>query len=157
MATVRPIPEGNSTVQAYLVVDDAAKAIDFYKRALGAEEVLRVPGPGGKIAHAELKIGTSRLYLCDEFPQFGNKSPTTCGGSPVSLFLWCEDVDRAFARAVSAGATVKMPVADMFWGDRWGTIVDPFGHTWQMATHKEDVTPEEMARRGQEAMAAMEG
>jgi PhnB protein len=154
MSTVKPIPDGNHNLQAYIVVDDAAKAIELYTRAFGAIELMRMPGPGGKIMHAELQIGDSRLYLCDEFPEMGGKSPKTLGGTPVSLFLWSEDVDAAFQRATAAGCTVKMPLADMFWGDRFGIVEDPFGHSWQMATHKEDLTPEEMMRRGEKAMAA---
>jgi PhnB protein len=154
-APVTPIPDGHHTLTAYLVVPDTAAAIDFYAKALGATEVFRMPGPGGRIVHAEVAVGDSRFYLCDEMPEMGGKSPRTLGGTPVSLFLWSDDVDAAFARATGAGATVKMPLDDMFWGDRFGIVVDPFGHEWQMATHKEDLTPEEMAARGAAAMAAM--
>lgn len=153
--TARPIPEGQRTVTPYLVVDNAADAIAFYGRAFGAVELYRVPAPGGKIGHAELQLGDSRIFLCDEFPGMNAKSARTIGGTPVSIFLWCENVDEAWARATAAGATPVMPLADMFWGDRFGVVTDPFGHQWQMATHKEDLTPEEMERRGREAMANM--
>jgi PhnB protein len=143
----KPIPAGFHTVTPYLVVRGAAKAIDFYKRAFGAEERMRMPGPEGRVMHAEIQIGDSILMLSDEMPDMGSKSPQTLGGSPGSLFLYVQDVDRAFQRAVDAGAQVKMAVADMFWGDRFGQVVDPFGHEWGLATHKEDLTPQEIARR----------
>lgn len=157
MPPVKPIPEGHHNLTVYLVVPDADAAIRFYTKAFGAAEVFRMPGPGGKVAHAELAIGDSRFYLSDEFPDMGGKSPKTLGGTPASLFLWSQDVDAAWKRATEAGAAVKMPLADMFWGDRFGVVVDPFGQEWQMATHKEDLTPEEMAKRGQAAMAGMGG
>jgi len=144
---VRPIPEGYHTVTPSLTIRDASRAIDFYKRAFGAQELMRMPGPGGKIMHAEIRIGDSVLMLTDEFPEMGGKSPQALGGSPVYLFLYVENVDTVFKRAVDAGAQVKMPVADMFWGDRFGRLADPFGHEWGIATHKEDLTPEEIARR----------
>jgi uncharacterized glyoxalase superfamily protein PhnB len=153
--SVRPIPEGHHNLTVYLCVTDADAAIRFYTKAFGATELFRMPGPGGKVAHAELAIGDSRFYLSDEFAEMGARSPHALGGTPAGLFLWSEDVDAAWKRATEAGATVKMPLADMFWGDRFGILVDPFGHEWQLATHKEDLTPEEMARRGKEAMAAM--
>lgn len=151
---VRAIPEGYHTITPYLVIDGAAKALEFYKKAFDAEEIYSMPGPNGKIMHAELQIGDSRLMLSDEQPQMGAKSPKAFGGTPASMFLYVENVDRVFNQAVAAGATAKMPVADMFWGDRFGSVVDPFGHEWQIATHKEDLTPEEIARRGAAAMGA---
>jgi len=144
---VKPIPDGWHTVTPSLTVRGAARAIEFYKQAFGAKETMRMPGPEGKIMHAELKIGDSVVMLNDEFPDMGTRSPESLGGSPASLFLYVEDVDAAFDRAVKAGAQVAMPVQDMFWGDRFGRVIDPFGHGWAMATHKEDLTPEEIARR----------
>ena len=152
--SAKPVPEGFHTVTPYLVVKGADKAIEFYGRAFGARESYRMPGPGGGILHAEVVIGGSKVLLCDEDPAMGGKSPETLKGSPVSLLLYVTDVDGAFQKAVSAGAQVKMPVADMFWGDRFGVVTDPFGHDWQIATHKEDLTPEEM---GQRAAAAFGG
>ncbi len=128
---VKPIPDGFNTLSAHVVVRGADQAIEFYKKAFGAEEITRIPGPGGKgIMHAELKIGDSMLMMCEEFPDMGAKSPAAIGGSPVTLHLYVQDVDQAFDRAVSAGATVKMPLTDMFWGDRYGKLTDPFGHEW---------------------------
>jgi PhnB protein len=152
---VKPIPEGYRTLTPYLAVDDATKAIEFYERAFGAKERSRMPGPDGKIAHAEIVIGDSVVMLSDPFPQSSVKPPTQVGGTTAGLFMYVEDVDAAYRRAIDAGATETMPPADMFWGDRFGTVTDPFGHSWQIATHVEDVTPEEMAERGQEAMASM--
>jgi PhnB protein len=152
---VQPIPQGYHTVTPYLVVNDAAKAIDYYQRAFGAKDVVRMDGPGGKIMHAELKIGNSMIMLSDEMPGTGNKSPRSLGGSPVSIFLYLEDVDSVYKQAVAAGAKADMPPADQFWGDRFGKLTDPFGHSWALATHKEDVAPEEMKKRAQEAMAKM--
>ena len=144
------IPPGFHTVTAALTVNDAAAAIEFYKKALGAEEIRRMPTPDGKIGHAELKIGDSIIFLSDEFPQMGHKSPKTLGGASGSIYLYVEDVDGAFKRATDAGATTKMPVTDMFWGDRYGQVTDPFGHNWGLSTHVEDVAPEEMERRAKE-------
>jgi PhnB protein len=138
-------------------VTDAAKAIDFYKRAFGASERYRMEGPGGKILHAEIKIGDSIVMLGEESIAAGNRSPLSLGGTTNGLFIYVEDVDLAFNRATSSGAKVDMPVADMFWGDRYGKLTDPFGQSWSLATHIEDVAPEEMARRGKEAMAKMAG
>jgi PhnB protein len=147
-----PIPKGFRTVTPYLVVRGAGSAIDFYKKAFGAKELLRMPGPDGRIAHAEIQIGDSRVMLGDEFPEQGASAPPTVGGSPVHVFLYLKDVDRVFAQATAAGATVEMPPTDMFWGDRYCKVSDPFGHKWNMATHIEDLTPKEMARRGADAM-----
>jgi PhnB protein len=152
---VKPIPEGFHTVTPHLVVRDGNRAIDFYKRAFGATEVARMPGPDGKsVAHAELKIGDSFLFLCDEFPGM-NRAPQSLGGSSVTINLYVEDCDAVFNRAVAAGATVQMPLADQFWGDRYGKLVDPFGHEWAVTTHKEDVSPEEVGKRAQAAFAKM--
>ena len=131
----------------YLTVSDGAAAIEFYKKAFGAEEVMRFPGPGGKIMHAEVKIGDSIVMLADEFPEMGVKSPQAYGGSPVSMAIYVADVDARFNQAVAAGAKVVRAVKDQFYGDRSGTLTDPFGHTWTIATHKEDVSMEEMNRR----------
>jgi uncharacterized glyoxalase superfamily protein PhnB len=151
MSAVKPVPDGYHTITPHLVVRDAAKAIAFYAKALGAEERFRMPGPGGSVMHAELNIGDSVVMLGEEAKERGALSPQSIGGSPVSLLIYVEDVDASFARADKAGCTVQMPPTDMFWGDRYGQLVDPFGHRWAIATHKEDVSPEEMARR----MAAM--
>jgi PhnB protein len=153
--TVKPIPEGYRTLTTYLAVDDATKAIEFYERAFGAKERSRMPGPNGTIAHAEIVIGDSVVMLSDPFPQASVKPPAQVGGTTAGLFMYVEDVDAAYRRAIDAGATETMPPEDMFWGDRFGTVTDPFGHSWQIATHVEDLTPEEMAKRGQEAMASM--
>ena len=153
--SVQPIPKGFHTVTPYLVVNDAARAIDFYKRAFGAQEHARMDAPGGKIGHAELKIGDSMIMLSDEMPQNGTRSPRSLGGSPVGIFLYVQDVDAVFKQAVSAGAMAEAQPADMFWGDRYGKLADPFGHQWSLATHKEDVSPKEMEKRTKEAMAKM--
>ena len=152
---VQPIPEGYEAPIPSLAVDDAARAIDFYTRAFGARERARIEGPGGMIAHAEIEIGSSVVMLADPFPQSTRKPPKELGGTSVGVFIYVEDVDAVVERAVDAGATVTMPVDDMFWGDRYGKVTDPFGHEWEIATHKEDLTPEEMQRRGAEAMAGM--
>jgi PhnB protein len=151
---VKPIPEGYGTVTPYLAVDDAAQAIEFYKKAFGAKERVRMDGPQGTIAHAELEIGDSVIMLSDPFPQSPLKSPKKLGGTTASLMLYVEDTDEMVQQAVDAGATITMPVEDQFWGDRYGRVEDPFGHNWQIATHVEDVPPEEMARRSEEAMAS---
>ena len=146
-AAVKPIPEGYHTVTPYLILDSASDAIDFYKKALGAEEVLRMEDPGGKVHHAEIKIGDSRIMLADEHPEIQALSPKTVGGSPVTIHLYVDDVDGAVERAVAAGAKLIRPVADQFYGDRVGGIEDPFGYRWFIATHKEDVTMDEIRRR----------
>jgi PhnB protein len=143
---VKPVPEGYHTVTPYLIVNAGAKALDFYARAFGAIERLRIDA-GGKIGHAEITIGDSCVMLADEHPEIGALGPTTVGGSPVSLHLYVEDVDAVVARAVAAGATLVRPVADQFYGDRVGGVADPFGHRWFIATHKEDLSPEELHRR----------
>jgi PhnB protein len=150
---VKPIPEGYHTVTPYLTVKDGARAIEFYKNAFGAKELFRMAGPDGKIGHAEIQIGDSRIMLGSESPQMVSHSPETLKGTPVGIFLYLEDVDASFKRAVGAGAKELQPPQDMFWGDRYGKLIDPFGHQWHLATHKEDVTPEEMSKRAKAAMA----
>ena len=152
---VKPIPEGYHTVTPYLAVDDAAEAIEYYKTVFGAKERVRMDAPGGKIGHAELEIGDSLVMLSDPFPQATTRPPKELGGTSVSVFMYVEDVDATVKQAVDAGATVTMEVADQFWGDRFGTVSDPFGHSWSIATHVEDVPPEEIVERGKAAMAAM--
>lgn len=142
---VQPIPAGYHSITPYLMVRDAARAIAFYRDAFGAHEVMRFDTPNGKVAHAEVKIGDSHVMLADESPEFAG--PQTLGGAGVSLMLYVDDVDATFARAVASGATVRRPVADQFYGDRLGTLADPFGHVWSIATHREDVPLEEMQRR----------
>jgi PhnB protein len=149
---VKPIPNGYHTVTPYLVVKDATSAIDFYKKAFGATELYRMAGPDGRVMHAEIKIGNSPIMMADEFPEMGARSPQSFGGSPVSIYLYVEDVDALFSQAVAAGAKVTRPVKDQFYGDRSGGLEDPFGHVWYVATHKEDVPPEEIHRRFEAAM-----
>jgi PhnB protein len=151
---VKPIPEGYHTVTPYLAVDDAAEAIAYYKKAFGAKERGRMDAPDGKIAHAELEIGDSIVMLSDPFPQASTRTPKELGGTSASIFMYVEDVDAVVKQAVQAGATILMEVSDQFWGDRFGTVADPFGHSWSIATHVEDVPPEEMAERAKAAMAA---
>jgi PhnB protein len=152
---VKPIPDGYHVVTPYLALNDAARAIDFYKRAFGARERLRMDAPGGKVGHAELVIGDSAIMLADEFAEMEFLGPQSRGGTTVSLHLYVKDCDAAFAKAVAAGATVMRPLRDEFYGDRTGTLRDPFGHMWHLATHKEDLTPAEMRRRGEAAMKEM--
>jgi PhnB protein len=151
--TVKPIPDGYHTVTPYLIIKGAADAIDFYKRAFGATELFRMDQPDGKIGHAEIKIGDSPIMLADESLEMGHRSPQSLGGSPISILLYVEDVDALFNQAVAAGAKIDRPLEDKFYGDRGGSLTDPFGHIWHIATHKEDVTPEEMEKR----MAAAHG
>ena len=152
---VKPIPEGYHTLTAYLAVDNATEAIEFYKRAFGAEERVRMDAPGGKIGHAEIQIGDSLVMLSDPFPQASTKPPKELGGTSASVFMYVEDVDAVVKQAVDAGATIEVEIANQFWGDRFGTVADPFGHLWSIATHVEDVPPEEMEERSKAAMAAM--
>jgi PhnB protein len=152
---VSPVPAGYHTATPYLVVNDANGAIDFYKKAFGAKEIMRMQGPGGKIGHAELKIGDSVVMLSDEMPGGRGKSPKSLGGSTASVFLYLENVDSVFKQAVAAGAKTEMELQNQFWGDRFGQLSDPFGHLWGLATHVEDVAPEEMEKRAREAMAKM--
>jgi PhnB protein len=144
---VKPIPDWYRGVIAYLAVSDAAQAIDFYKNALGAVEVMRISGPGGGVAHAEVQVGEGRLMLADEVPAIGHRGPLALGGTPVAFMIYVEDVDAAFNRAVAAGAKVERPVSDQFYGDRVGAIIDPFGHKWFFASRKEEVSPAEMQKR----------
>ena len=154
---VQPVPEGYHTVTPYLAVDDASAAIDFYERAFGAKERVRMLGPDGKIGHAELEIGDSHVMLSDPFPQFTPRPPKELGGTSVGVFVYVDNVDELVQQAVDAGATLMMEPDDMFWGDRFGSVMDPFGHSWQIATHVEDVPPEEMAKRSEEWAAQMAG
>ena len=150
MPMTEPIPEGFTTVTASLTVKEASKAIEFYKKAFDAKELNRFPGPDGKIMHAEIKIGNSIVMLNDEIPDMNCKSPQSIGGTGSSIFLYVNDADATFNKAVSVGAKPQMPLMDAFWGDRFGSIEDPFGHVWSIATRKKDMTPEEMLKAGQE-------
>lgn len=143
-SNVKAVPDGMHTITPHLVCRDAAAAIAFYQKAFGAVELTRLPGPQGKLLHALLRIGDSPLMLVDEFPDWGALGPQSLKGSPVTIHLYVEDVDAAVERAVAAGARLTMPVADMFWGDRYGTVEDPFGHRWSIATHIRDLSPEEI-------------
>lgn len=154
-ASAKPVPEGFHTVTPAIVVKDAAKAIDFYKKALGAQELVRMPSPDGKIMHAELKIGDSIIFVSDEMPMPGSvKSPQTLGGCTGTLNVYVPNVDELFKQAIVAGGKEAMPVADQFWGDRYGSFVDPFGYSWGIATHKEDLSPAEMKERMQQFFAS---
>jgi len=144
---VKPIPEGYHSITPYLIVKDGVRAIEFYERAFGARELFRMMRPDGRVGHAELEIGDSRVMLADEHPEIGARGPQSIGGSPVTIHLYVEDVDATVARALAAGATLKRPVADRFYGDRSGGVTDPFGHLWFVATHKEDLSAEELDRR----------
>jgi len=150
---VKPVPDGYHTVTPYLYVKGAANAIDFYKKAFGAEELGRHAMPDGSIMHALMRIGDSMLMLNDEFPQMNCKGPASIGGTSVTLNLYVQDADKSWERAIQAGAKVKMPIADQFWGDRYGILTDPFGHDWSIATHKKDLTPAEIAAAATSAMA----
>jgi PhnB protein len=149
---VSPIPAGYYTATPYLIIKDAARAIDFYKQAFGATELMRFADPNGRVGHAEIKIGNSIIMLADEHSECGYRSPQTLGGTPVSILLYVEEVDSRFRQAIAAGAKAMQPVDDKFYGDRSGSLVDPFGHVWTIATHKEDVTVEEVRRRLEEFM-----
>lgn len=153
MADVKPIPDGYPQVIPYLYVDGASAAIDFYRQVFGATERLRMPAPGGKVGHAELQLGDSVIMLADEFPDRGVRGPKAVGGTPTSIMVYVEDVDSTFERAVTLGAKPLRPVETQFYGDRLGQFEDPFGHQWAVATHVEDVSPEEMARRSAEMMS----
>ena len=151
-----PVPEGQHTISPHLTVKDASKAIDFYKKAFGVTEVHRSLGPGGSIMHATLKVGDSLFFLNDEIPMpGGGKSPLSIGGTPVTINIYVPDADKIYKQAIAAGAKETMPIADQFWGDRYGIVTDPFGHKWAIATRKEDLTFEEMDKRGKEFMAQM--
>jgi PhnB protein len=151
--TVKAIPVGHHTVTPYLTIKNAAKALEFYKRAFGATETVKLMMPDGRLGHAELRLGDSLIMLSDEFPEYGGKAPDTLGGSPVNIHLYVENVDAFFKKALTAGAKERKPVMDQFYGDRSGQLEDPFGHLWWVATHKEDVAPEELQKRVQ-AMCA---
>lgn len=148
--TVQPIPEGYYSITPYLSIKGAAEALDFYQKAFGASEIARMPGPDGLIGHAEMKIGNSIIMMADELPAMGNKGPKTLGGSPISLMLYVENVDSFVDRAVKAGAVLTRPIKNEFYGDRVGAIEDPFGYTWHIATHVEDISMEEMKKRAAE-------
>ena len=153
---IKPVPDGFNTVSVYLVVKNAVEALDFYQKAFGAEAGERMPGPDGESTmHAEMRIGNSTVMLTDENPQWEMKSPLTLGGSPASLHIYVDDADKFFKRAVDAGCAVMVPIDDAFWGDRYGKVKDPFGHQWGIATHKEDLSPEEMGRRAAEFFSNM--
>jgi PhnB protein len=154
MANVKPIPDGYPQVSPYLVVDGAAAAIDFYGKVLGTTERMRMPGPDGKLGHAELQLGDAVIMLADEFPEMGAVGPKTVGGTPVTIGVYVDDVDKTFAKALEAGATELRPLENQFYGDRSGTFEDPFGHKWTVSTHIEDVPPEEMMKRAAEMGSA---
>ena len=151
--TVKAIPEGHHAITPYLSIKGASDAIEFYKKAFGATEAMRLAQPDGRIGHAELQIGDSRIMLADEFPEMDFRSPPSIGGSPVHLHMYVANVDAVVSRAVAAGAKIVRPVQDQFYGDRLGTVADPYGHVWHVSTHKEDLSTEEMAKRGAAAMA----
>ena len=157
MSAVKPIPDGYNSVIPYLHIKGAAQALEFYKSAFGAKEVVRMPGPGGQVMHAELKIGDSMIMLSDEHPQMGALGPQSVGGTPVTLHLYVENVDAVVRKAVAAGATLDQPVKDQFYGDRSGSLTDPFGHKWHVATHVEDVSPEDLKVRAAAAMSQSAG
>jgi PhnB protein len=152
---VKPIPDGYTSVCPYLTVDDGAAAIEFYKRAFGAVEETRMPTPNGKVGHAEVRIGEGLVMLSDRFPESSARTPKELGGTTVTLFFYAEDVDATLKQAEEEGATITMEPEDQFWGDRLGQVTDPFGNVWQIATHVEDLTPEELEARGREAMASL--
>lgn len=154
-ASVKPVPEGFHTATPTLIVRNAADAIEFYKKVFDAEERMRMPSPDGKIMHAELKIGDSIIFLSDEFSNMGGKSPQTLGGHSGGVYLYVPDVDDVFQRAIAAGGKSSTPVTDMFWGDRHGNFTDPFGHSWGVSTHTEDVSEEEMGKRAEAFYAEM--
>lgn len=155
---VEPIPKGFHTITTCLMVRGADRAIEFYRKAFGAEVLDRMTGPDGKsVVHSHIRIGDSNIFLGDEIPGMGGGAPEKYGGSPASLHLYVEDVDAAFDRALAAGATIKMPVADMFWGDRYGKVVDPFGYEWGLATRKEELTPEQIRRGAEEFFKSQAG
>jgi len=156
MSNVNPIPEGLEGIIAHIIVYVCSDAIEFYKKAFDAEEICRLPAPDGRLMHAEVKIGNSIVYLCDDFPEFCGgqaRSPKALGASCVTITQYVKDCDAAIDKAVNAGATLKMPASDMFWGDRYGGVTDPFGHEWSFCTHIKDVSPEECAKAGEEMFA----
>jgi PhnB protein len=153
MTQVAPIPAGFQTVTPHLICEGAADAIEFYKKAFNAVELMRMPGPGGKLMHAQIQIGSSMVMLADDFPDWGSLGPRALKGTPIVVHLYVEDTDALYNQAVAAGATSKMPPADMFWGDRYGMVTDPFGHIWSIATHNRDLTPEQMNAEMQKSMS----
>lgn len=153
MANVKPIPDGYPQVSPYLIIDGASTAIDFYTKVFGARERMRMPGPDGRLGHAELEVGDSLIMLADEFPDMGHRGPKAIGGTPVMISIYVEDVDKAFERALGEGATEVRAVENQFYGDRAGQFEDPFGHRWSVATHVEDVPPDEMEKRAAEMMS----
>lgn len=153
--TAKPVPEGYHTVTPFLIVNDAKQAIDFYKRGFGAEEISRFETSDGKVGHAEIRIGDSIIMIADEWPGGCCRSPQSLGGTAVNITLYVDDVDQLFNRAIAAGAKVRMPLQDMFWGDRYGQVTDPFGHSWSLSTHKEDLPREEIQKRAEKAMSEM--
>ncbi|MAG58454.1 MAG: glyoxalase [Planctomycetes bacterium] len=153
--SVKPIPEGFHTLTPHIVIKGAAEALEFYTKAFNAEVSLCMPGPGGTVMHAEMKIGDSHVMIADEFPGHSVSSPKTVGGTTFSLALYTEDCDAAYAQAVEAGATAEMPPTDMFWGDRYSKVMDPWGHSWEISTHKEDLSPEEIGERAAQFFASM--
>jgi PhnB protein len=150
---VKPVPEGFHTVTPHLVIKGAAEAIEFYKKAFDAEEISKLPGPDGRLMHGAVKIGDSIVFLVDEAPEWGSRGPQSLGGTPVGIHLYVKDVDAVFERAVAAGVTVKMPVENMFWGDRYGVVTDPFGHNWSLASRREDLTPDQIAKNAEAVFA----
>ncbi len=153
MTQVAPIPAGFQTVTPHLICEGAADAIEFYKKAFNAVELMRMPGPAGKLMHAQIQIGSSMVMLADDFPDWGSLGPRALKGTPIVVHLYVEDTDALYNQAVAAGATAKMPPADMFWGDRYGMVTDPFGHIWSIATHNRDLTPEQMNAEMQKSMS----
>ena len=154
---VKPVPDGYATATPYLIVRDGSAAIDYYKRAFGATELFRMAGPDGKLGHAEIQIGNSRIMMADEHPAMGARSPQSLGGTPVSILLYVEGVDKRFQQALAAGGKAVRPLKDQFYGDRSGTLEDPFGHVWTIATHMEDLSPEEMNKRMEAMMKEHKG
>ena len=152
---VKPIPDGFHSITPSLVINNANEAIEFYKKAFDAKEIYRFPTPDGKILHAMIQIGDSFVMMSDEFPTMGSKSPSSIGGTAVTLHLYVEDADKIFKQAIDSGAVVTMPIMDAFWGDRYGMVVDPYGHSWAIATHKIDMTPEGMRKAGEEYFASL--
>lgn len=153
--SVKAVPDGYHTLTPHLILNDASSAIEFYKKAFGAEEIHRMADPAGKIMHAEIQIGDSRLMLGEEYPEYGIQSAKSLGGSPVTVSLYVDNADKVFETAVAAGATAIMPMADQFWGDRYGKLTDPYGHTWAIMQHIKDMTPEEMGKAAEEAFKNM--
>lgn len=149
----KPVPDGFHTVTPSIILNNSKEAIEFYKKAFDAKEIYQMPTPDGKTMHAMIQIGDSFVMMSDEFPQMGTRSPTTIGGTPITIHLYVEDADKTYAQAIKHGATPTMPIMDAFWGDRCGSVIDPFGHSWMISTHKKDMSPEEMRKAAEEFMA----